>query len=491
MLKFANFQGMKKLDWLVVKSFIGPFILTFFIAQFVLVMQFLWKYIDDLVGKGLDTWVLGKLLIYASASLVPLALPLAVLLASIMTFGAFGENYELTAVKSAGVSLLRFMFPLMIMVIGISIFALYFSNNILPQANLKFRALLYDITHQKPTVALKPGIFYSGIDGFFIKVTGKDDKTNTLNNITVYDHTSGRGDDHVITATKGSMNQDEEQMALTLHLENGRQYREIDPRDPNSKDNPYEMVSTSFQSWDKRFDLSQFKLTRTDENLFKGLKQMMNLQQLVGEIDTMKSDKRKLEKGLADYGRPYTNFKRYSFDTLKILPKVTAANFKNTNELVSGYDKNKRIQIMESAMNKARTIKNFADITAKQIDFKDNEMTTHYIEVYRKFTLSIACLVLFFIGAPLGSIIRKGGLGWPLFYCVLFFIIYHVTSMIGEKLAENNIMTSFGGMWLSTFVLLPAGLFLTLKAASDSKLFSTDYYNNVIRSIFSPKAQAN
>jgi len=351
--------------------------------------------------------------------------------------------------------------------------------------------LLYDITHQKPTVALKPGIFYSGIDGFFIKVTGKDDKTNTLNNITVYDHTSGRGDDHVITATKGSMNQDEEQMALTLHLENGRQYREIDPRDPNSKDNPYEMVSTSFQSWDKRFDLSQFKLTRTDENLFKGLKQMMNLQQLVGEIDTMKSDKRKLEKGLADYGRPYTNFKRYSFDTLKILPKVTAANFKNTNELVSGYDKNKRIQIMESAMNKARTIKNFADITAKQIDFKDNEMTTHYIEVYRKFTLSIACLVLFFIGAPLGSIIRKGGLGWPLFYCVLFFIIYHVTSMIGEKLAENNIMTSFGGMWLSTFVLLPAGLFLTLKAASDSKLFSTDYYNNVIRSIFSPKAQAN
>jgi len=322
LLKFANFQGMKKLDWLVVKSFIGPFILTFFIAQFVLVMQFLWKYIDDLVGKGLDTWVLGKLLIYASASLVPLALPLAVLLASIMTFGAFGENYELTAVKSAGVSLLRFMFPLMIMVIGISIFALYFSNNILPQANLKFRALLYDITHQKPTVALKPGIFYSGIDGFFIKVTGKDDKTNTLNNITVYDHTSGRGDDHVITATKGSMNQDEEQMALTLHLENGRQYREIDPRDPNSKDNPYEMVSTSFQSWDKRFDLSQFKLTRTDENLFKGLKQMMNLQQLVGEIDTMKSDKRKLEKGLADYGRPYTNFKRYSFDTLRSLQLI-------------------------------------------------------------------------------------------------------------------------------------------------------------------------
>ncbi|HWB63688.1 MAG TPA: LptF/LptG family permease, partial [Chitinophagales bacterium] len=166
---------MKKLDWLVVKSFIGPFILTFWIAQFVLVMQFLWTYIDDLVGKGLQTWILIQLLIYASARLVPLALPLAVLLSSIMTYGDFGENYELTSVKAAGISLFRFMAPLIVTVTGISIFAFYFSNNLLPLANLKFSSLLYDIRHQKPTVALKPGIFYSGIDGFFIKVQSKDD----------------------------------------------------------------------------------------------------------------------------------------------------------------------------------------------------------------------------------------------------------------------------------------------------------------------------
>src|ERR1019366_6564281 len=196
-------------------------------------------------------------LVYASASLVPLALPLAVLLASIMTYGSFGEHYELTAVKSAGVSLLRFMRPLIITVTGISLFAFYFSNNLLPRANLKFRSLLYDIQQQKPTVALKPGIFYAGLEGFFIKVDSKDDKTSTLMNLTVYDHTSGHGDDHVITAEKGRMEQDENNLALSLILENGKQYREIDPKDPKDP-KTYDMISTSFKRWEKKFDLTKF-----------------------------------------------------------------------------------------------------------------------------------------------------------------------------------------------------------------------------------------
>ncbi len=469
---------MKKLDWLVVKSFTGPFFLTFFIAQFVLVMQFLWKYVDDLVGKGLQTWVLMKLILYASASLVTLALPLAVLLASIMTYGSFGENYELTAVKSSGISLLRFMLPLMITVTGISLFALYFSNNILPEANLKFKSLLYDITHQKPTVAIKPGIFYSGIDGYFIRVKSKDDKTNTLYDITVYDHTSGRGNDHVITASQGSMSQDEEQMSLKLQLENGRQYREVDPKDPQ-KENTYEMMSTSFTSWEKRFDLSQFKLVRTDENYFKGLKQMLNLTQLTHIIDTMRLEQQSTSKGMVEYNRPYINFDRYRLDTSK-MAHINPIAFKQTTDLLNEYNKEKKLQVMELAMNKARNIKNYAEVTSKQVEFKEHDIVLHLIEVYRKFTLSIACLVLFFIGAPLGSIIRKGGLGWPLFYCVLLFIVYHVTSMIGEKLAENNVLSAFGGMWLSTAVLSPVGLFLTFKATMDSKLFNLDYYKALL-----------
>ncbi len=476
---------MKKLDWLVVKSFIGPFILTFCIAQFVLVMQFLWKYIDDLVGKGLDPWVLMELLLYASARLVPLALPLAVLLSSIMTYGSFGEHYELTAVKSAGVSLYRFMRPLIITVIGISIFAFFFSNNIMPKTNLKFGALLYDIRHQKPTVALKPGIFYSGISGFFIKCESKDDETNTLYNITVYDHTSGKGNDHVITATKGTMLQDEDALALSLKLENGKQYREIDPKD--GTENTYQMVSTSFSSWEKRFDLSAFKLNRTDENFFKDLKQMLNLEQLYGEIDTIEKEALMLKTGFANYNTTYVNLKKFGYDTVKTMPVLAPEKFANVTELFGGFDAKNRIQIMERAMNRVRNIKNYADVTTKQLEYKDRDIVEHMIEVYRKFTLSVACLVLFFIGAPLGSIIRKGGLGWPLFYCVIFFIVYHVTSIIGEKLAENNVLTAFSGMWLSTFVLTPVGMFLTLKASQDSKIYSTDYYRNLFLKLFPSK----
>lgn len=463
-------------------------VLTFCIAQFVLVMQFLWKYIDDLVGKGLNVWVLIQLLAYASARLVPLALPLAVLLASIMTYGSFGEHFELTATKAAGVSLLRFMRPLMYTVTGISIFAFYFSNNMLPLANLKFSALLYDIRHQKPTLALKPGIFYSGIDGFFIKTEQKDDKTNSLFNITVYDHTSGKGDDHVITASSGKMIQDDDAMALTLLLEDGKQYREMDPKDPNSK-NTYPMVSTTFGSWEKRFDLSQFKLSRTDESFFKDIKQMMNLRQLYGEIDTINIESNNLKKGLIGYTKPYLNMSKYGIDTLNKPATVAPAKFDSVSQLLAEFPRIKKIQVMEVAMNNARNIKNYADVTTKQLDFKDGNMVQHMVEVYRKFTLSIACLVLFFIGAPLGSIIRRGGLGWPLFYSVILFIIYHVTSLTGEKLAENGVLTSLSGMWLSTFVLTPVGVFLTLKASADSKIYSSEYYRNLIYRIFQSKAK--
>jgi lipopolysaccharide export system permease protein len=211
-----------KLDWLLVKSFIGPFILTFFIALFVLVMQFLWKYVDDLVGKGLNTFVLFELIFYASARLVPLALPLAVLLSSIMTFGSLGEHFELTALKASGVSVLRMMRPLIVVVSMISIFAFVFSNYLLPFSNLKFQTLLYDIRNQKPTVAIKDGIFYNDIDGFNIRVDKKDPDGNTLHGIILYDHSSGLGSDHVIYAEKGQLIQDEKNMALTFFLENGK-----------------------------------------------------------------------------------------------------------------------------------------------------------------------------------------------------------------------------------------------------------------------------
>ena len=480
-ITLSRYLPIKKFDWLIVKSFIGPFILTFFIALFVLVMQFLWKYIDDLVGKGLSTWVLVELLFYASAQVVPLALPLAVLLSSIMTLGDMGEHLELTATKSAGISLYRMMRPLFYSVVCISLFAFYFSNYMLPLANLKMSALIYDIRHQKPTMAIKEGIFYNEIDGYNLRVGKKGTDGNTLYDILVYDHTSGQGDDHIITAQKGQMIQDDKALALTLRFENGQQYKEMQPKKPDQQN--YEMYHTTFSVWEKKFDLSRFKLSRTDENFFKEMKKMMNLKQLLGQIDTIKIDRNNLVLGLHNYVVPYYGYTRAGLDTLKIAPKSDSIqfpiDFKNTAGMLRTFNSHEKGTIMERALAQARNIKNYAGIVEKQVEYKDQDIVQHQVEAYRKFTLSIACLVLFLIGAPLGSIIRKGGLGWPLFYSVLFFILYHVTSTIGEKMAQKMVIGVFTGMWLSTFLLVPIGVFLTLKAANDSKLFNAEAYRYV------------
>ena len=485
-IHLSRYLPIKKFDWLIAKSFIGPFILTFFIALFVLVMQFLWKYIDDLVGKGLTTWVLVELLFYASAQVVPLALPLAVLLASIMTLGDMGEHLELTASKSAGISLYRMMRPLFIAVVFISLFAFYFSNYMLPLANLKMSALIYDIRHQKPTMAIKEGIFYNEIDGYNIRVARKGTDGITLYDLLVYDHTSGQGDDHIITAQKGQMLQDDKQLALTLRFENGQQYKEMQPKKPDQQN--YEMYHTSFAVWEKKFDLSMFKLSRTDENIFKEYKKMMNLSQLRKQIDTINIDRKNLVAGLHNYIAPYYGYTRTGIDTLKAMPQADSTSFpldfRNTADMLRTFSIHEKITIMDRSLSQARNVKNYAGIVQKQVEYKDSDIVQHQVEVYRKFTLSVACLVLFLIGAPLGSIIRKGGLGWPLFYSVLFFILYHVTSTIGEKVAQKMVIGVFAGMWLSTFLLVPIGIFLTLKAANDSKLFNADAYWHIFTAPF-------
>lgn len=468
---------MKRIDRLAVSQFIGPFILTFAIALFVLVMQFLWKYVDDLVGKGISTWVLTELLFYASAKLVPLALPLAVLLASIMTMGSFGEHLEITAAKAAGISVIRFMMPLFVASIIIALLALLFSNYMLPKANLKFSSLLYDIRHLKPSVAIKPGIFYNGLDGFSIRAGKKSEDGNKLYDITVYDHTSGLGSDHVITAKEGSMIQDEEKSVLILHLENGKQYKEVAPKNPDSS--TYQMYRSSFATYEKKFDMTQFKLSRTDENYFRDLKQMLSLQELLHQLDTVAIEENGLRSQMNDYLKPYFNFYRFGLDTSGSDNKARASI--SFDSLFKAKDKESKLAMLDFSINQARNVKNYSNITVKQLEFKGKNRMSLMIEIYRKFTLAIACVVLFLVGAPLGSIIRKGGLGWPLFYAVLFFILYHVSSIIGEKLAEREKLGVIQGMWLSTFVLLPIGVFLTMKASDDSKLMSADFYKKLFR----------
>lgn len=456
----------------MLKSFAGPFVAIFFITLFVLVMQFLWKYVDDLVGKGLPAFEIARLLFYASASMVPLAFPLAVLLSSIMTIGTLGEHYELTSLKSSGISLLRIISPLMGIALLIGTMAFMFSNFVLPVANLKFGALLYDIRQQRPAVNIRQGIFYNDIDGYSIRVGNKDPDNQTIHNILIYDHSSGRGNDYVITAKDGKMFMTDDKHFLVLQLFNGKQYQEMAPPS-GKKSKEYEQLRIGFKEWKKVFDLSEFSLNRTDENLFKDNYQMQNLGQLKKSIDTLEIalDKTYLESKA--FSATYFSFQRTDFDTIT---KKT-----DTTQVAAVTDS---FAIYNRALASARNIKGYLSISAKNIKYKKEVLSKFEIEWQRKFSLSFACFILFLIGAPLGAIIKKGGFGLPFVVSVFFFVIFYTLSIVGEKMAKEAVLTPFQGMWFSTVVLLPIAVFLVYKASVDSVLFNTDAYVGLLKQLF-------
>ncbi len=455
---------MKKISSLVISTFLGPFVMTFFISLFVLLMQFLWKYIDDLVGKGLEWIVIFKLMIYVSVTLVPLALPLAMLLASIMTFGNLAEHYELVACKSAGMSVQKIMRPLIFLTIGICIGAFYFSNNVLPAANLRMSALLYDVRNQKPALYIKPGVFYNGIEGYVIRVGSKDKDNQTIHNVMIYDHTENRGNTKLILADKGTMQMSDDDRYLILTLHNGNSYEERKrPKGVDTKP----MMRTEFQKEVIRFDLSAFKLTRTNEQLFKDNYQMLNLKQLSSSADS-------IEKKIGETRLYYQKYNRSYYEKMQ---RKTGNEIPFANEnFILNFGKPQQVNIISSALNSARTSLNIAGDAANDITVRKKSLYKHRIEWNRKFTLSFAILVLFLIGAPLGSIIRKGGLGMPLVISVIFFLTYHIISITGEKMAREGVIPVYEGMWLSSALLLPLGLFLMYKATTDSALFDRDAY---------------
>jgi len=455
---------VKKISSLVISTFIGPFVMTFFISLFVLLMQFLWKYIDDLAGKGLEWIVIFKLMIYVSITLVPLALPLAMLLASIMTFGNLAEHYELVACKSAGMSVQKIMRPLIFLTLGICVGAFYFSDNVLPAANLRMSALLYDVRNQKPALYIKAGAFYNGIEGYVIKVGSKDKDNQTIHNVMIYDHTENRGNTKLILAEKGTMLMSDDDRYLILTLFNGKSYEER--RKPKGADTK-PMMRTEFQKEIIRFDLSAFKLTRTNEQLFKDNYQMLNLHQLSSSSDSIE---KKIDETRLFYQK--YNRKFYEGDRSEGVKKLP---FTNEN-FVLNFNKEKEAGILTAALNSARTSKNIAGDAANDIVVRQKSLYKHRIEWNRKFTLSFAIFILFLIGAPLGSIIRKGGLGMPLVISVIFFLTYHIISITGEKFAREGVIPVYKGMWLSSVLLLPLGLFLMYKATTDSALFDRDAY---------------
>jgi lipopolysaccharide export system permease protein len=467
--------SLKKLDVFVLKSFIGPMVLTFFIALFILVLQFVWKYVDDFVGKGFEWYIITELLFYASLTFIPMALPLAVLLASLMTFGNLGENFELVAVKSSGISFRRAMYPLIVFIIVLSGCAFYFSNNVLPIVNLKYGTLLFDVREKKPALNINEGIFYKELEGYVIRIGKKEQDGVSIKDVIIFDHTEGMGNNNMTVAESGKMETTPEkgikQRFLIFTLYNGINYYE--PSSDHSYTVTRPMQRTKFEEEIRRIDLSELNMERSKADLFKDNYQMLDLNQLSLQKDTLVMELKTRQKEIHDY--LVRNFYYYSImDTIKYDPHKFPRPLED--DFISNFQKKDQKEIVDIALNNARGVSQQVEYISKELAVKGEVIAKFGIEWQRKFTLSIACLILFFIGAPLGAIIRKGGLGMPVVFSTLFFIIFHILSMTGEKFAREGIISPFQGMWFSSMIYLPIGILLTYSATTDSRILNIDWW---------------
>jgi len=475
---------IKKLDLFIIKSYIGPFLATFFVSIFLLLMQFVWKYIDDMVGKGLDLSVIGELLWYASAALIPMSLPLATLLASIMTFGNLGEYNELMAIKAAGVPLPRIMRPLIFLNILIAIGAFFFSNNVLPYTNLKMGALLYDVRQQRPELNIKKGIFFTGVDGIVLKIKDKDPKTNVMKGVMIYDHRGQNGNLNVTVADSGTMVMSKNRQFLFFTLYSGEHYEEVREQEryhPENHNLPHQREA--FAEQQVVFELSGYEFSRTSTELFKNNYQMLNLKQLEYAQDSLKDEyKNRLKFSMR---RIIDGF----FFKSIIRTKYNVDTNVNSAVMFKQYDNRQKIESIDLALDEMRNAKISFSNMIDDLDSRRGWLARHETEWHKKFTLSVACLILFFIGAPFGAIVRKGGLGMPVVISVIFFLIYYIVSMMGEKYVKSGEVPAVYGMWFASAVLLPLGIYFTYKATKDSQIINLDFlfkiYDKIERKITS------
>jgi lipopolysaccharide export system permease protein len=466
----------KKLDKLILKSFVGPFIVTFFIALFVLLMQTVWKYIDDLVGKGLDFSTISLFLFYMSATLLILAMPIAILISSIMTFGNLGESFELVAIKSSGVSLLRFMRPLFFVAVLLSGVTFLFANYVIPYANLKSVTLYNDIVYKKPAFDLKEGVFYTQIPTYAIKVGKKESDGKTIENVIIFEQGNSL-QDNCITAEKGIMKISDDKKFLEFNLENGIRYQE---RGNSLDSTATEFIRLGFKTYKKLFDLSVLQGQTTNDSVYKNNYKMLSIRQLNKSMDSLRRIDDTLAKRMKMEQKTY-----FSYGNVpdSIWQKVNIASVKKITSLKDIIPDSLQYAVYESTVNNVNSLKNSFVSTGGEIDMRKKEIRFHEIEWHRKFSLSLACIILFFIGAPLGSIIRKGGLGMPLVVAIIFFLIFHLLNTFGEKFVKEGTLGPIIGMWLSVIVLIPVGIFFTYKALHDSQLFNKEFYYRLFKKL--------
>lgn len=480
---------MKRLYKYLITSFLGPFVLTFFIVIFLLLMQFLWKYIDDLAGKGLSFKILAELMFYVSASLVPMALPLAILLASLMTMGNLGENNELTAMKASGISLQRIIAPLVLISLLLAIFAFLFSNYMVPITNLKMTSLIYDISNQRPELQIKEGIFYNGIEGYSIRVGKKDFKTSLLHHIRIYDHTQNNGNSKVTIADSGFMKITSDKKYLIVTLYKGYNYTdETDSRRQRNTARTHPFRRDKFEKEEIHIELVGFGLNRSDENLFRQQSKMLSIRQLDSISDSLKLE---LNNRANQLYKSLRNSQIMRFKPAYYRPKqANDSQKKHTvkaplfDTLYNSLPISEKSNAISQALTYIRDMKTYISSASAYTENYEYRIRKFEIEWWRKFTLSIACFIFFFIGAPLGAIIRRGGLGMPVVISVVFFVIYYIISLMGEKFAREGMISAALGMWISGIILLPTGIFLIRKATRDSAIMNIDTYANYIKKIF-------
>jgi lipopolysaccharide export system permease protein len=470
---------MKKIDKLILGAFFMPFSLTFVVVVFIFLTQYLLKYMDDFVGKGLGIEVYAELIFYFAINMVPVSLPLAILLSCLMTFGNLGEHFELTALKGSGISLIRALVPVGVIVVFLAVGSFFFSNIVVPRTNLKAFSLLYDIRQKKPSLDFKEGAFYDGLPGYSVKISKKHEDGKTIGGIMIYNHSGNKGNTEVILADSGQMYTFNHDQYLALDLYNGKSFSEI--VDDGNTLAPKEFVRNSFKKSKLVFSLESFGLNRTPAELFSTNRVMKPISVLEKDIDSMNAEIQTTRTHMVNNTRTF-----YSYQVAADSPSVA-----KNDSLVFKTDQKKSI-IYNRAANNARGLKAYIAGSKERYGFTLKEMRYYSAEKYRKYTQACACIIMFLIGAPLGAIIKKGGFGVPVIISIGFFIVYYVTTMFGEKWAKVGVLEIQAGMWLGNCILLPVGLFFMKQARADSRIFDTDVYAimfDKVKSFFQSKRQ--
>ncbi len=482
----------------MLQTFLPLFLMTFGICLFIVLMQFLWRYIDDMVGKGLGIPVLAEMFMYAALFLVPMALPLAILLASLMTFGNLGERLELLAMKSAGVSLIHIMRPLIVTLLFVSVGAFFFQNNVMPVVQVKLYTLLYSMRQKSPELDIPEGSFYKDIPGFNVYVKKKDPKDGLLKDVMIYDYSEGFNNARVIVADSGRLKTSADKLFLVLSLFNGESFENVGKSQANTTQVrtavPYRRESFSSKDILIEFDAN---FNRTDESFMQNQYMGKNLKDLQTSIDSMgvRLDSIKDVNAKSIYDASYVKTlkslraKKESEaegqpdEQQEKLPVITPTIQLDFDSLYQAQAPSSKAALLGRAKSSIENIKTDYYFRAATVGDEAYKVRRHLTEWHKKFTVSFACIMFFFIGAPLGAIIRKGGLGVPVVISVILFIFYYIIDNMGFKMARDGVWDAWEGMWLSSVVLTPMGIFLTYKAVKDSVILNADTYVNAMKNL--------